>query len=56
MQDAPDAILHFAAAHMLNSMLRLPQAVYVLRVKPRECGCLLKYPLPLNINSLLVLF
>jgi hypothetical protein len=41
---------------MLNSMLRLPQAVYVLRVKPRECGCLLKYLLPLNINHLFVLF
>ena len=43
MQDTPHALLHFAAAHMLNSMLRLPQAVYVMRVKPRECGRLLKY-------------
>jgi hypothetical protein len=42
-QDTPDPALHLAAVHILNAVLRLPQSTYVLRLKPMDWSCLLKY-------------
>jgi hypothetical protein len=47
VQDSSDAAMHLAAVSILNATLRLPQAVYLLRLKPNDWSSLLKCAPPL---------
>ena len=42
-QEARDVVLHYAALHIINAVLRLPQATYIMRLKPLDWSSSFKY-------------